>query len=428
MKPPLWLAEFRRQWHETRGHRLSPSARAFSRPWEDLLDATGLRSSFERDHARAEARALEKEGHLTLQRHRVRREDTLTLPLVSEPWLLALFASSPASELRDAALTIVRQAKSTGHQRWPESWSRLCGEILAAFSAGKSLAPFSWKEPSDLSQFLAILHRLTARDWPPHTLLRDASTALGLDSKALEQRRAPLESALSLLFAEPSSLESLGILRAESKATVQGILTLHFSDGTDHRAQSLEDSFDLSIVDLRRATHATTTARRILSVENKTTFTQAVRVNTDRDTLLILTSYPTAATARLLALLPPDLLHYHFGDTDPSGYAILASLRKISPRPIQPFLMIWQDWENSSPLSEHDRKLLPSLLANAQMHDCLPSLRAIVRASRKGRFEQESIGAPSLKEWPFWPYAQTVHHSLETRPSEFSSLEQPPHG
>jgi len=403
MKPPLWLAEFHRQWNEVRGHRLSPSARAFSRPWEDLLDATGLRSSFERDHAKAEALALAKDGKLIIERHRVRREDTLTLPLASEPWLLALFDSTPASELRDEALAVVRQAKAIGHPRWPESWSRLCDEILAAFSAGKNLAPFSWKEPSDLRQFLAILHNLSARDWPPHTLLRDASTALDLDSKALEQRRLSLESALSLLFAESSSLESLGILRAESKATVQGILTLQFSNGTDHRVQSLEDSFDLSIVDLRRATHATTTARRILSIENKTTFIQAVRVNTDRDTLLILTSYPTTATTRLLTLLPRDLPHFHFGDTDPSGYAILASLRKISPRPIHPFLMTWQDRENSPPLSEHDRRILPSLLANPQMRNCVPSLQAITLACRKGRFEQESIGAPSLDAWPFWP-------------------------
>jgi len=406
VKPSPWLVEFYHQWRKVRGHRIQPASRAFSLPWEDLLDTAGLRSSFERDHAREEAKALEKQGRLILFRHRIRREETLSLPPASEPWLLGLFNEKSAQELRNQALSLIDQARATGHRRWPESWTRLCENIHSAFMEEKSLHPFSWKDPAELAQLLSTIHALTSREWPPNTLIRDASVALGLESKFLEQKCAPLESALSRLFGEPSSLESLGILNTQSQATVHGSLTLHFDDASPQPYQSLQGPFTISLIDLKRAAYATTPATHILSIENaKTTFLQAAVANSTKDILLIATSYPNSATSRLLALLPPALPHHHFGDTDASGYAILGSLRKTSPRSVQPFLMQWRDAENSPPLSEHDRRLLPSLMASPSLQDCHPSLQAMANAGRKGHFEQEAFGAPTLKEWPFWSAA-----------------------
>ncbi len=405
MKPTAWLAELYRQWHEARGRKLRPASRAFSRNWEDLLDAAGLRSAAERSHALSEAENLEKQGRLTLKRHHYRRHiiEDVIVPIESEPWLISLFSGDSAQELRDRSLTIVRQSQDSLHPRWPESWSRLCDDIIAAFVANKNLKPFFWDRPEALRELLHILYDLTAREWPARTLLRDASTALGLASKLLEQKRSSLESALSILFQEATTFEMLGILGSQSRAIVHGLLQLHFDDGTTQDFRSLRGDFAISLTDLQRATSATTGAAQILSIENaKTTFRQASEANVRGDTLLIATSYPTAATARLLELLPAELPHYHFGDTDVSGYAILRSLRELGPRPVQAFLMSWRTAQDSPPLSEHDRRILPSLITSPLMEDCRNDLHAMAQAGCKGHYEQESRGPASLQGWPFW--------------------------
>jgi hypothetical protein len=206
-------------------------------------------------------------------------------------------------------------------------------------------------------------------------------------------------------------LEALGILGSQSRVLLQGRLCLHFADGTTQVFEHLQGEYTLSIADLARAERASTSALRILSIENaRTTFRQAAAINTG-DTLIVATSYPNAATRRLLELLPPELPHYHFGDTDVSGYAILRALREIGLRPVLPFLMAWRDKDNSPPLTEHDRRLLPALLASPLMDDCSESLQAMTRAGRKGHFEQETNGAPTRKEWPWWSETAATSHT-----------------
>lgn len=408
MKTPAWLAELYRQWHKARGGKLQSATRAFSRGWEDLLDAAGLQTAAERNHAANEVEEFEKHGHLRLRRHRYRKHliEAVDLPVTSEPWLIALFGGSSAQDLRREAVAIVTQEQAHRHPRWPESWQSLGLRIFAAFEEGKNLGPFAWKDPADLDRLLQTLHALTAREWPAGTLIRDASTALGLESKDLEKKQGVLESALGILFGEETSMESLGLLGTQSRATVHGRLCLHFEDGTVQEFENLRGEFSVSLADLQRAVRTTTSAGQILSIENaKTTFRQAAAANRQGDTLLLSTSFPNAATRHLLQILPPELPHYHFGDTDPSGYAILRFLRELGCRPVVRFLMDWQDREHSSPLSEHDRRLLPALKSSSLLNDCLPSLLAMEQAGRKGCFEQEALGGPTLDRWPFWQSA-----------------------
>lgn len=408
MKPPAWLAELHRQWHKARGGKLLAATRAFSRPWEDLLDAAGLRTAAERNHALREAEEQERQGFVRLRRHRYRRHviEAIDLPIPSEPWLIALFCGTSAEDLHRQAVAVVAREQARSHPRWPESWQSLCQRISSAFGEGKNLAPFFWKDPSEAERLLQTLHALTSREWAAGTLIRDASQTLGFDSKELEKKQGVLESALELLFGEETTLESLGLSGSQSLAMVHGPLCLHFADGTIQDFETLRGEFSLSLLDLQRARRATSSAARILSIENqKTTFCQAVAANLQRDTLLVATSFPNAATRRLLEILPPGLPQAHFGDTDASGYAILRFLREIGPRPVAKFLMDWKDGENPAPLSEHDRRLLPALKNSPVMADCLPDLLAMESAGRKGRFEQEAYGAPTGTCWPFWAEA-----------------------
>jgi len=403
-----WLVELHRQWHGARGKNLSAGARPFSRNWEDLLDDAGLKSAAERNAARAEAETLGKEGRLVLRHHKYRKHilESISLPPASEPWLLSLVDAKSAHDLQSQAIALVLQSRAGGHPRWPESWQSLCDRVLSGFEHGQNLPPFFWNKPDELGLLLTTLHGLTAREWPANTLIRDASAALGLPSKLLEKKQPALESGLGVLFGEEASLDSLGLAGSQSQVAIHGRLSLHFADGSIQHFEHLRAAFSLSLSDLQRSTRISTAAGQILSIENaKTTFRQAVAANVQGGTLLIATSYPNAATKRLLEILPAALPHYHFGDTDVSGYAILCSLRELGVRPVRAFQMNWSDKEDSEPLSEHDRRILPALKRSPLMEDCLPFLASMERLSRKGKYEQESLGMPQLAGWPFWKSA-----------------------
>ena len=400
-----WLIELHREWHGARGKKLSSGARLFSRKWEDLLDDTGLKSAAERNTARAEVETLGKEGHLRLRHHKYRKHilESISLPPASEPWLLSLVDEKSARDLQSQAVSLVLQSRADGPPRWPESWQRLCDRVLSAFQQGQNLPPFSWSKPEELGSLLTTLHGLTAREWPENTLIRDASVALGLPSKLLEKKQPALESGLGVLFDEETSLESLGLAGSQSQVTIHGRLSLHFVDGSIQKFEHLRAAFSISLSDLQRSVRVSTDAGQILSIENaKTTFRQAVAANVQGGTLLIATSFPNAATRRLLEVLPATLPHHHFGDTDVSGYAILCSLRELGIRRVEPFQMNWNDKTESEPLSEHDLRILPYLIKSPLMEDCFQFLTAMERLNRKGAYEQESRGMPQLTRWPFW--------------------------
>jgi DNA topoisomerase VI subunit A len=159
---------------------------------------------------------------------------------------------------------------------------------------------------------------------------------------------------------------------------------------------------------LERATHITTTADRLLTVENrKTTFLQLARADAQRTTLMVATSFPTQAVKLLLQKLPRELPHHHFGDTDPTGWDILRKLREVSGRTVHPFHMHWRPQANASPLTKRDQQILSRLLADTRMADCRDELKAMLEAGTKGDFEQESLGWPVLDGWPFYSAGDT---------------------
>ena len=412
MSAPAWLAELHRQWLAARGAKSSASVRSFRVDWEDLLDDAKLVSADQRSVAKNEAEALEKEGRVSLKRHRYRDYiiEKVAVPVDQEAWLATQFGTLPGHLLRAQSLQVVAVERAAGHPRWPESWERLCTEVDAAFTHGTVLKPFRWRVPQEVAWIFSAVRALTERDWKDGTVVGDASSALGWGAKLLDRRRRTLESALTRLFNEPSPLESLGLIGSHSRALIQGPLVLHFEDGTQQDVSNLRGGTTLSHLDLQRAVRATTSAARILSVENtKYTFPQAVAANRTGEALLIATSHPNGAVRRLLELLPLSLPHFHFGDTDASGYAILRSLRRVTARLVTPFLMAWEDDPASPALSEHDRRVLPGLLADEALKDCWPQLKRMAAAGRKGAFEQERFAAPGLIAWPFWKQAESMH-------------------
>ena len=119
----------------------------------------------------------------------------------------------------------------------------------------------------------------------------------------------------------------------------------------------------LSGSDVERITDCHCAAERCLTVENITPFRSLAAA--DSGELLIHTSYTNAATLSLLRILqtspsPPEF--WHFGDTDPSGFHILADLRARSGIAMRAFHMKFRACAGSESLTERERALIHQLI------------------------------------------------------------------
>ena len=397
MKAPDWLAEFHRQWHAARGQRTATAGRAFVRDWVTLLESAGITAAADQATAAREAEALASEGYLELRRHRYRKYliDRVSLPVAREPWLMELFGDTAGGVLQTAALEVVEMIARRQHPRFPAEWGALCAALRESIGRARTLRPFYWRQPQTLNSSLDMLWRLSAREWPVGTPVRAVSVAIGLDSKGLERRQRTVEAGLARLFCAAISLKDLGLAGSDAHVELHGPLCLHFTDGTAHDFAGLTNVL-VSAADLGRCVAVTTTARRLLTIENrKTTFRQYAAANHARQTLLATTSFPSPAFRDLLAKLPAGLPHYHFGDTDPAGWHILLKLREATPRHVAPFRMGWRPGVRPNPLTAYDRQLLPKLLASPLLADVRPHIAAIATHQDRGDFEQETLGAPA---------------------------------
>lgn len=395
-----WLAEFYRRWQAARGKRVTAPSRAFSQDWIKLLEAAGITSAEDQATAGREAEAC---GQLVLKRHRYRKYliERVTLPSASEPWLIERFSATASVDLQAATLAIVAEFSECGHSRFPLEWAALCESLRVAFSQGRALRPFRWSQPETLRRLLEAVKKLSEREWPAGTLIRAASVDIGLESKELERYQRTFESGLARLFGTEISLKSLGLAAGDSHVELHGPVCLHFPDGSVHDFDGLTNVL-ISAADLARCASISTTAERLLSIENrKTTFRQYAAANLDRRTLIASTSFPTQAFRELLEKLPDSLPHHHFGDTDPAGWQILLKLREATTRAVEAFRMRWRAGERPSPLTPYDVQLLPKLLTNPRLADVWEEIATIVERGDRGDFEQESLGPPGVGGWPF---------------------------
>ena len=399
MKTPRWLAELHRQWHAARGKRVAGASRAFSRNWIELLEAADITSAEDQATAAREAEACEQ---LVLKHHRYRKYliERVTLPLASEPWLIERFGGTAGEVLLANSLEIVAEFSQRGHSRFANKWADLCTSLRTAFAQGRSLRPFNWNHPETLRYLLDVVRKLSEREWPPGTLIRAASVDLGLDSKQLERHQRTFESGLARLFGTEIFLKSLGLVAGDSHVELHGPVCLHFPDGTIHDFDGLTNVL-ISAADLARCSSVSTSAERLLSIENrKTTFRQYAAANHDRRTLIAATSFPTPAFRELLEKLPVALPHCHFGDTDPAGWHILLKLREATPRPVKAYQMNWRPAATPSPLTPYDRKLLGKLLSAPLLSDVRDEIRVIAERGDRGDFEQETLGPPAeMERW-----------------------------
>jgi hypothetical protein len=156
----------------------------------------------------------------------------------------------------------------------------------------------------------------------------------------------------------------------------------------------------LSDTDINRASQIKTSALRCLTVENETSFHVLAKLESGE--LLVCTSYPGSATLAFLKKLPTALEFWHFGDSDPEGFDILRDLRERSSRPFRALHMKWRGAASSEPLDAEEKRLLQALLQSVSMQTEHEIIRRILKERTTGDFEQESLGTPKHRKWPFY--------------------------
>lgn len=339
-----------------------------------VLRAADSEDGEAREQALKDLSEAEAAGLLQLERHR--RDPDIILkvrvPLANEAALFARVSESSPTHRRQAVANQFEQAAGFDlPDEWCVAWKVFCERMARAALSGEDVAPFDRDDLPGNAELLALLPKLLA--WRGESLVRFASCVLCGNSKRLEdlagtekevELRGKLRGKLGRLLENITggkirSLDDLGIMPNPRFVLLSGPLRLRL-DGGWLDLERLHGSFRLAQEDIEQAEEITTTARRCLTVENETSFHELAKLHSGE--LLVQTSYPGSGTLALLHRLPAALEFWHFGDSDDAGFDILRDLRDKSGRDFQPLHM------------------------------------------KQGRnpFEQESLGCPMRKDWPFY--------------------------
>jgi hypothetical protein len=339
-----------------------------------VLRAADSEDGEAREQALKDLSEAEAAGLLQLERHR--RDPDIILkvrvPLANEAVLFARVSESSPTQRRQTLADQFRQAAAFDLQEeWRGGWKAFLERKALAALSGEDIAPFDRDDLLANAELLALLPKLFA--WRGESLVRFTSCVLCGNSKRLEELagtekegelRGKLRGKLGRLLEDITggkikTLDDLGIMPNPRFVLLSGPLQLRL-DGEWLDLGRLRGAFRLAQEDIERAEEIITTARRCLTVENETSFHELAKLRSGE--LLIQTSYPGSGTLALLRHLPAAMEFWHFGDSDNAGFDILRDLRDKSGRNFQPLHM------------------------------------------KRGRnpFEQESLGCPMRKDWPFY--------------------------
>lgn len=353
--------------------------------------------------AEADLDAAERHSSGLLQLDRHPRDPTLVLRVRlaaegGEDWLFAQTkGTSPSNQRRRQEAFFAAQAvRADVPAQWQQAWRVWNQRLQKNAARGSSISPFQREHDAANQELADVLVKILS--WEGESLIRFASCVICGDSKRLETLAPLLEMALfQISSGAVSGLDQLGLVRNPRFVLLHGPLQLETTGGWVNLGL-LSGPVRLSLQDLTSALQITTSAPRLLTVENETTFHELAKKQSG--TLLVQTSYPGSALLALFARLPQDLPCWHFGDADPAGFDILRDLRQRTGRVIQPLHMNFRDDGASPSLQNRESELLGRLLTEPLLQDVREALTKMQAAGRKGAFEQESLGWPA-REWPF---------------------------
>ena len=312
----------------------------------------------------------------------------------------ALKRPSP-TDMRHNLASIFRQAMALPvTDCYRDGWELMCANMAAAAESGGSVAPFCRGDAQGTEELLRASSQLLC--WKTESLLRFASCQIFGRSKRLGELRGTIEAIVALVTdGKIKCLSELGILDNPRSCLISGPAILHFPEGVvDLRA--LRAPLTISIADIARCLRVETPALRFCTIENPTTFHELAKLG-DATLLACSDGYAGSALFAFMEKLPP-IMKYHFGDSDPAGFDILADIRKRSGSQIESLHMAYRPGEKPEPVSTKDRSIAERVMASKYVtEDEKLQVQRIVKSDDKGIFEQEMLGIPVLLEWPFYP-------------------------
>lgn len=334
-----------------------------------------------------------------------RRDDSVItkveLDLVGEARLYEALGRLSPSQKRTQLAALFREASALEiPEQCRPGWMRMCESMALAAESGVSVAPFS--RGDGLASLELLRTSASLLGWNTESLLRFASCQVFGNSKRLEELRGPIETVIACATeGRINCLSQLGILDNPRRCHFSGPAILHFPEGAvDLRL--LRAPLMISMGDLVRCVRVETSAARFCTVENPTSFHELAKLG--GDTLLACTDgYASSALLAFMARLP-KILKYHFGDSDPAGFDILADLRARTRLEIESMHMAFRSGTKVEPLTPKDMTIATRVLNSGHVTDCeKQQVRQMVNAEDKGIYEQEMLGVPPIREWPFYP-------------------------
>jgi hypothetical protein len=282
--------------------------------------------------------------------------------------------------------------------RWLGSfveWTRV------QLAAHRSIAPLKLDDSQHNADLLKALTAIAELATP--TLERSLSTRLFGNSKRLEGLRSAI---LSVLRRHDPAAQEFGdddwallrshkLDRAPEYLALAGSLTLELHTGEQIALGAIEPSIALSAASLANIQALQSQADCLITVENATSFNELVLQRPPNCLLIYTGGFASPSLIDLLGRIRsahPNLLHYHWGDLDAGGLAILLHLRNRLG-PVQTLAMDTASFSAhqgfAQALTQSDRKRLTELRQQELLNDCIELIDLLLFNNNK--LEQEAI-------------------------------------
>lgn len=266
----------------------------------------------------------------------------------------------------------------------------------------RSVAPLDLDDPDSNADFLRALTAVANLRAP--VLERALSVQLFSNSKRLETLRGKLITVLrrfdsvetTFIDDDDAILRLHWLERTPEYVPVSGPLVLQ-SGAMEMDVGAFTPSVALSALMLRQARVVRVPARHVVTIENATSFSEAVVAQSvPPESLLIFTGgFSSPTIIQLLQAMraaQTSLQFWHWGDMDVGGLRIFAHLRSQVDS-MQPLGMDSETFEShrayAQPLSQKERDSLLALASLPLLSDCFGLIDAMLAASQK--LEQEAI-------------------------------------
>ncbi len=327
--------------------------------------------------------------------------------------LCAILGRVPLKSQRAALMALLTEQESCGG--WFDSF---LSWAIAQVKMNKSPSPLSLSDLESSRDLLRSLCAIAKLGSP--TLERILSVGLFGNSKRLEELRGAIVTVLRTFAPDASVyeddewalLQAHNVYRPPEYTPIVGSLSFliggtrqqKITTGTQLHLGSDLPSIALSEDILRTAVVISCSAKALITVENRTSFSELLLVRPASVVVVFTGGFASPGLIRFLRSIRacrPELPVIHWGDMDAGGLRILAHLRRHLGN-VLPVCMDVETFEvhraSAQTLTSNDKVSMDALLAVSALADCHALIHCLAQSGLK--LEQESIRATYVLSTP----------------------------